>query len=234
MAAKLKNHRLYPPFYHSRYTLLSRFRKSLQSLIKNYPITSLNDGILVDLGCGNMPYRPLFLDIVHKYVSVDLKTNRVADIHFDKYGKSPLPDKYANIVLSTQVLEHVPNPHLYLKECRRILKPYGKLILTTHGHWPYHPDPHDYRRWTCEGLRKEVIDAGFRILHFEGIIGLGAIGIQFLQDPILKPLPSFLRHLKYLLTFLFQVAILISDLLSNQSSKDENAWVFMIMAIKEI
>jgi len=179
-----------------------------------------------------MPYRPLFENVVSRYVGVDLRDNSSADLHFDESGKSALPSNSIDIVLSTQVLEHVRNPHSYLQECLRVLKPDGRLILSTHGYWPYHPDPHDYWRWTCEGLKKVMQDAGFRVTRFEGIIGLGAVGIQLLQDPLLKHIPRPLKHFKYLLTFFFQMAVLLFDSIATATEKRENAWVFMIVAKK--
>jgi hypothetical protein len=37
-----------------------------------------------------------------------------------------------------------------------MLRTGGILVLTTHGIWEYHPCPHDYHRWTAEGLRNEI------------------------------------------------------------------------------
>ncbi len=82
------------------------------------------------------------------------------------------------MVLSTQVLEHVDRPGLYLAECHRVLRPGGRMLLSTHGIMVFHPDPVDYWRWTCDGLQRAVRDAGFEIVRFEGIVGLAATGIQ--------------------------------------------------------
>ncbi len=59
-------------------------------------------------------------------------------------------------MLSTQVLEHVTDPRLYLAECHRVLRPGGPLLLSTHGIMVYHPDPVDYWRWTGAGLQRAV------------------------------------------------------------------------------
>jgi ubiquinone/menaquinone biosynthesis C-methylase UbiE len=42
----------------------------------------------------------------------------------------PVPDVSFDIILCTEVLEHVPNPRLAIKEMLRILKPGGRLIVT--------------------------------------------------------------------------------------------------------
>ena len=53
----------------------------------------------------------------------------------------------------------------------------------------YHPDPDDYWRWTCAGLKHAVGQAGFEIVRFEGIMGLAATGLQLVQDAVYWELP---------------------------------------------
>jgi SAM-dependent methyltransferase len=179
-----------------------------------------------------MPYQPLFQNKVSRYVGVDIEGNEAADFHFNKDGKCPLNEEFADIVLSTQVLEHIPKPDLYLLECHRILKPGGFLILSTHGCWPYHADPHDFWRWTWEGLHKDVEAAGLKIVHFDGVIGLGALSLQFLQDALLQPIPYSMRYMKYCIAIFFQVLIQFADRLSSSNKRGRNAWVFVAVAKK--
>jgi SAM-dependent methyltransferase len=65
------------------------------------------------------------------------------------------PESY-DMVLSTQVLEHVSSPQAYLREAFRVLKPGGVLLLSTHGVYPDHGCPFDYWRWTADGLTLEL------------------------------------------------------------------------------
>ncbi|EKE21765.1 MAG: methyltransferase type 11 [uncultured bacterium] len=83
------------------------------------------------------------------------------------------------MVLSTQVLEHVYATDFYLKECFRLLKKEGLLILSTHGLWPYHAFPEDFHRWTRNGLVKEVENYGFKCLKVYPILGPFASASQF-------------------------------------------------------
>ena len=57
------------------------------------------------------------------------------------------------------------DPVLYLSECLRVLKPAGRLLLTTHGTFWDHACPHDYWRWTTFGLHKALETAGFKTLE---------------------------------------------------------------------
>lgn len=73
----------------------------------------------------------------------------------------PLRSACVEMVLCTQVLEHVADPQQAVSEMRRVLRPGGVCLLTTHGTWFYHPDPEDYWRWTSAGLARLFATCGF-------------------------------------------------------------------------
>lgn len=118
--------------------------------------TGPNLGIVLDYGCGGSPYR----EMVHcdKYLRADYVDCGGIDIIIGQDGRMDLPDGSCDTILSTQVLEHVFSPGDYLAEAFRVLRPGGKLILTTHGIWEDHGCPYDFWRWTADGLRR-VLDA---------------------------------------------------------------------------
>ncbi len=116
---------------------------------------------ILDLGCGGSPYRPLFPNA--QYERADLEGMPGIDHIVDPGKPLDVPDGSFDRVLSTQVLEHVEDVHDYLCECRRLLKPGGRLVLTTHGTYPDHGAPWDYQRWTPSGLSRDLIKAGFDI-----------------------------------------------------------------------
>jgi SAM-dependent methyltransferase len=187
---KSSNPRLNPSRFNNRYFHLKKLRDELISIMDEF--LSKEALVLVDFGCGKMPYRPLFENYVKQYVGVDLPENKQADVHI-KNGQADLPNQFADIVISTQVLEHVSDPQSYLKECYRLLKPDGLLILSTHGYWMYHPDPTDFWRWTCDGLKKILEENRFKIVQWRGVMGLVSSGIQLFQDGLCPKLPGFLR-----------------------------------------
>jgi SAM-dependent methyltransferase len=102
-------------------------------------------------------------------------------------GRLAIPDDSFDMVLSTQVLEHVFQPQDYLKEAMRVLKPGGKLILTTHGVWEDHGCPYDFRRWTYDGLCRELEQAGFQVKKVARLT-TGPRAIVFLFSQILGQL----------------------------------------------
>ena len=73
----------------------------------------------------------------------------------------PIRDESVDIVFATQVIEHVRNPHLMVRECRRILRLNGYLILSGPFFWPLHEEPYDFFRFTKYGFEQLLKDAGF-------------------------------------------------------------------------
>jgi SAM-dependent methyltransferase len=185
-------------------------------------------GRVLDYGCAEAPYRRFFAPGV-EYLAADLPGNPAATVELNADGTVPLPGDHVDAVLSTQVLEHVADPRVYLAECARVLKPGGRLLLSTHGIMVYHPDPDDYWRWTCAGLRRSVEEAGLEVVRFEGIMGLAASGLQLVHDSIFWRLPRFLMRP---FSFAMQSLIAIADRFERRESRDMNALVFALVARK--
>ncbi len=185
-------------------------------------------GRVLDYGCAEMPYRRFFGPDVD-FVGADLPGNPWATVLLRPDGTLPVEDASFDAVLSTQVLEHVTDPATYLRECLRVLRPGGRLLLSTHGIMVYHPDPDDYWRWTCAGLRRAVEDAGLHVVHFEGIMGPAASGLQLVQEAIYHRRSRWARNI---IAVAMQSVIKLADRLEPQASKDLNALVFAIVAQK--
>ncbi|TAF46570.1 MAG: SAM-dependent methyltransferase [Sphingobacteriales bacterium] len=223
-----KNTRLKPSLLSTRYVHLTKLRNQTLNEIK--AITSENEvKILVDFGCGDMPYRSIIEPLVGKYLGVDLEMNHLAEHHIGFDSKTSLPNSYCDIILSNQVLEHVDSPQGYLEEAYRILKPGGTAIITTHGYWFYHPTPNDYWRWTSAGLKKTVQEANFTINSFFGIMGLAASGIQLFQDAIINKLPKFMVPP---IAFFFQLCIRLFDKIHTQEQRNRDASLYIVVAQK--
>jgi SAM-dependent methyltransferase len=187
------------------------------------------DERVLDYGCGTMPYRKLFETAPGRYVGADLPDNPAADLMIDSAGEIPVPDGSFDIVLSSQVLEHVEDPQAYLSEARRILAPSGKLILSTHGSWRYHPHPEDYWRWTASGLRKVVKSSGFEVVRIHGVMGPFGTATQVWQDAALEAVP---RPLRKLLTVLSQLLIVFQEKVTGGAASHPDACVYVVVAVK--
>jgi SAM-dependent methyltransferase len=123
-------------------------------------------GAWLDFGSGTSPYRAYMTGV--ELLRADLTTTdedyaSEPDYLLSPGDPCPAPDGAFDGVLSTQVLEHVEDPPAYLADALRMLRPGGELLLSTHGIWHDHPCPLDLRRWTAQGLRHEVEQAGFEV-----------------------------------------------------------------------
>src|ERR1035437_1063258 len=130
----------------SLYLHLSDLRLALQAHATDAKLD------LLDFGAGCSPYRSLFPKANYRRADFAIGTGEGLDFVLNESLLVAAPDNSFDLVLSTQVLEHVEQPENYLKECLRLLRPGGKLVLTTHGIYAAHPCPLDLHRWTADGL----------------------------------------------------------------------------------
>jgi len=228
-AVSRRNDRLYPSRLSGRFYALTTMRSHVEVIINAF-LAHRPDLSLVDFGCGRQPYRPILEPYVGQYIGVDLPGNEHADSYVSPNGTVPLGDGFADIVLSTFVLEHVDNPLGYLRECYRILKQNGLLVLSAPGYWAYHPDPTDFWRWTSSGLKKIVEASGFRLVQMRGIMGLGATAVQLFQDAAMGRVPRFVRPVFVLIA---QSVIELIDRLYTPSKRSKDACLYVAVASKE-
>lgn len=185
---------------------------------------------VLDYGAADSPYREA-LPQSREWVAADLGGNPQAQMQLNPDGSVPSPDARFDLVVSTQVLEHVADPALYLAECFRVLRPGGSLLLSTHGMMVWHPDPHDYWRWTSEGLRVVVEQAGFEVRDFCGAMGLAACGIQLFQDATHG---RVWRRLRRPYAAFMQLLVGLADRWIDKDSRERNALVYVLRAQKPI
>jgi SAM-dependent methyltransferase len=121
-------------------------------------------GRVLDAGAGEGRFRRLFSQA--QYVGVDLAVGDVLwdysslDVNADLLAL-PFRDRAFDLVVNTQVLEHVREPKVILLEIFRVLKPGGRLLLTAPQGWDEHQAPHDYFRFTSFALRYLLETTGY-------------------------------------------------------------------------
>jgi SAM-dependent methyltransferase len=162
------NARAAPRFWQHDWLVLREMGRVLRGMLAD-PALGLRGAQVLDFGCGTRPYEPWFAAAGAQYRGADI--DGLHEVRIDADGTLGCADAEYDVVASFQVLEHVWDLGRYLGEARRALRPGGRLLLSTHGSWLYHPHPGDYRRWTAEGLQREVESRGFRLLRMEAVVG---------------------------------------------------------------
>lgn len=98
-------------------------------------------GDLLEIGCGEGRGIELLKPLCENYLGLDKSqeildalTLKYPDLNFKQMVIPPLKDLASDrfdVVVSFQVIEHIKNDELYLKEIHRVLKPGGKALITT-------------------------------------------------------------------------------------------------------
>ncbi len=148
-------------------------RRSVEGLVPHA------SGTLLDVGVSEGPYRGLFEPHVDQYVGLEYPPS-ILDKQPEMWEMLPqvkalvqvfgdgahLPVRSGSVrtVLSTEVLEHVPDPRALVQEMARVLEPGGKLLLTVPFIQPLHELPSDYFRFTPSSLERFVVDAGLEVV----------------------------------------------------------------------
>jgi SAM-dependent methyltransferase len=123
---------------------------------------------VLDIGCGEQPLRPLIEEHGADYKSVDITQNRTRSVDFLVDMSSPIAHKKIpgqfDLILLSEVLEHVPDPFTALLNIKQLLAPSGRAVITTPFVWPLHEQPQDYQRLTSYWFDKHVASAGLRVI----------------------------------------------------------------------
>jgi len=110
-------------------------------------------GKILDVGCGMKPYKNWFSSKkVHSYIGIDVDGQGDVDIVLTPGKLWPIEDNSFDFVFSTQVMEHIKDISHFSDQINRVLKKGGKCVITVPFMYPVHGEPHDYRRWTLNGL----------------------------------------------------------------------------------
>jgi 2-polyprenyl-3-methyl-5-hydroxy-6-metoxy-1,4-benzoquinol methylase len=119
--------------------------------------------MVVDVGCGNSPVKKYLRRCT--VLSMDIRKGPLVDFISDASGMA-VKDGSADIIILTEVLEHVKDPRECLKEAYRALKENGNMILSVPFLWGIHDEP-DRNRWTETGIRELLAVSGFRVKGLE-------------------------------------------------------------------
>lgn len=180
-----------------------------------------NWGLILDVGCGE----GLFFDRLRKFGEVEgIETNpslvREANrwrhrIHLSAFDATFEPNKKYSLILMLDVLEHLPNPVVYLRRAEDLLDPIGNLLITVPAFsclWTTHDElNHHVSRFTKKSLLELVSRTGLRIHHlryfFHWMFPVKALihykEMCFRTDPSIPVVPAHAIN-----AFLYRLSIL--------------------------
>jgi SAM-dependent methyltransferase len=107
-------------------------------------------GTVLDLGAGLRPFADL---IPGQTIALDYRARPDLDVIGDAH-RLPFDDATVDAVVCTEVFEHLIDPPAAAREIIRVLKPGGRLVLTTRFCFPLHDRPVDYWRFTSYTLAR--------------------------------------------------------------------------------
>ncbi|MEK6541818.1 MAG: methyltransferase domain-containing protein [Pseudomonadota bacterium] len=122
------------------------------------------DGAMLNAGCGNRDLGPwLAQHGVNATTNYDIASDLPGAI-IGSLDALPFADATFDTILCNAVLEHVKHPEAVVAELARVLRPGGHVILAVPFLQPYHESPHDFRRYSSEGLVALGEAAGLRVV----------------------------------------------------------------------
>lgn len=123
----------------------------------------------LDLGCGDgrLGKELRAGEVVGADVSAHALRRAGGGVKLDPDEPLPFEDNSFDLVLCAETLEHVRDVQLLLSEVRRVLKPGGRLALTTPANAPLirpeHPFSPHIRFFTGRSLRAALDATGFDV-----------------------------------------------------------------------
>ncbi len=208
----------HPHPWHFQWLSTLYLHRRLSRLLPDY------GGRVLDVGCGDKPYQTWFGD-VSEYVGLDVVPGPKVDIVITQGEQWAVPDSSYDVLLSTQVIEHVDSLEFALEQMSRVAKTGGVVILSFPFLYNLHGAPHDFRRLTHYGAANLL--PGYEILHLEPQGGIGStLVILFLnwidtalsKNAITRVLKGLLMPFFIALSFLLNLLGLMLDSLDQTES----------------
>ena len=152
-----------------------------QRLLKPYVIASeWIKGDLLEVGCGEGRGISIMLPLVRSYTAIDRIEPAIVGLR-RKFPKAkfvceslpPLPfsDSSFDSIVSFQVIEHIQDDVLFLKEIRRVLRSGGVALITTpNRHFSLSRNPWHVREYTPDELKRLAVSI-FENVEMKGIAG---------------------------------------------------------------
>ncbi|MFX1298108.1 MAG: methyltransferase domain-containing protein [Promethearchaeota archaeon] len=143
----------------------SSFRRLILDQIQNQ-YKHLYKGVVLDIGGRD---RGKFLkpkNSVEKWIFADINSEYNPDIVIDVTDMQSIESNSIDTINAIELFEHVKYIEKALKECYRVLKKEGLIIISIPFLYHIHADPYDFQRWTYNKWIFTLNEIGFTIEKF--------------------------------------------------------------------
>ncbi|NJM73343.1 MAG: class I SAM-dependent methyltransferase [Scytonema sp. RU_4_4] len=176
------------------YSEFNSSRKYLDDFVSKAAASLPKGALVLDAGAGNGMYKSLFSEAIYEsadFCQVEKEYDQVT--YVCDLANIPVEDDRYNMVLLTQVLEHLPEPKNVLREIYRVLKPNGELWLSAPFFYEEHEIPFDFYRYTQFGFKYLLQSTNFKIKEVNWLEGYyGTLSYQL--KTAAKFLPNNPKH----------------------------------------
>lgn len=222
--AELSRLRLNPPISDLDYLTF----KLRASIIKKWCAHLDGSELLVlDIGGRIQPYRPLLKDRTRHYIGVDLALEGLVDVISDGTCL-PFADSSVDVVFCNDTLQYIPEPSRAIAEIHRVLRPGGRLILSTRSSFPEHHDEH----WRFFPIGLRYLTRAFSSVEIEPE-GNSAVGVAiFVNDLLHRYIGSYRLRRIAQLTSIPSINLLGSLLSHVRAKQTRGTCGYSLLAIK--
>ncbi|TAL50343.1 methyltransferase domain-containing protein [Patescibacteria group bacterium] len=168
-------------------------RKMIDALLRKN--LALFHGIVLDIGGRDRGRFQKPKNQVERWIFADINPTHHPDLLLDVANMHAVQTKSIDVISACELFEHVKRVDAGLRECHRVLKPSGLLIITVPFLYPIHADPYDYQRWTEDKWRETLEEIGFSI---ETCIVMGRF-FTVVADELKMLIRSFSKPIRWIL-----------------------------------
>jgi SAM-dependent methyltransferase len=139
---------------------------------------------VLEAGCGEGYGADLISRVARRVIALDYDETTVAHVHahyprvevmHGNLAELPLADASVDVVVNFQVIEHLWDQTQFVRECARVLRPSGLLMVSTPNRITFSPgrdtpiNPFHTRELNADELSRLLVDAGFTSVSMSGV-----------------------------------------------------------------
>ncbi len=142
------------------------------------------DRVVLEAGSGEGYGANMIADVASHVIGLDYDASAVAHVRAryprvemiqGNLASLPLDDASVDVVVNFQVIEHLWDQSQFLRECLRVLRPGGELLISTPNRITFSPgrdtplNPFHTRELNAAELDELLVDAGFIVASMLGV-----------------------------------------------------------------